>query len=130
VRTDDCERAECANGDIGEVHGATFSATQPASPSEDFRERAVEGGSHCEHHAVPAIGPGGGIPFPQGAAGADGNSFLPLIEVRRSTYKILQEEPVNLVFERADFNHAGVETAERLTIERRRRTGRLYCSII
>src|SRR5438105_1266251 len=55
MRADDGERAERADGEVGEMHRTPLAAAQALRLAEDLRHRPVERRAHREHRAVTAV---------------------------------------------------------------------------
>src|SRR5439155_2350470 len=105
MRADDGERAERADGEVGEMHRAPLAAAQALRLAEDLRHRPVERRAHREHRAVTAVRARHRVALAQRRARPDRHGLLPLIEVRAAADEVEHEEAHHLLLEEADLEH-------------------------
>ena len=116
MRADDGERAERADGEVGEMHRAPLAAAQALRLAEDLRHRPVERRAHREHRAVTAVRARHRVARAERGACADRHGLLPLAEVRAAADEVQHEEPHHLVLEAADLEHPSLQVEEELPV--------------
>ena len=94
---------------VDDVHRAGATAVDTGLAAEQLREQRIGVGSHREQVAVPAIRARDPVVRPEHAGEADGDCFLPGIEVGRPVDLAAEEETLHPVLEAADEEHPLVE---------------------